>query len=162
MPGMTLTRYSRKRLVAVTLGLSGAGALFGGVAGAVALGVGLALTGSLSLGDIGILLIPGVIGAALGAISAPLAGWLLLRRVPLGRAFGSLTLGTILGGVAGWFLAVSFDTSILPPIVAAGLGFVTAAVILRLKYSRAAQAPTAWVRASIAAEQVASALRASP
>ena len=79
----SITRYSPARVLAVTLGLSGAGALVGGVAGAVALGIGLLFTiGLKTFSELAVLFLPATIGALLGAICAPLAGWLLLRRVP--------------------------------------------------------------------------------
>lgn len=133
---VAITRYSPARVTGVTLGLSAAGAALGGVAGATALGVALLVSDGLGvLKDLGILLIPGVIGAMLGAVCAPLAGWLLLRRVPLGRAFGGLTLGTIVGGLIGWFVPFSFNVFV-QPIVTAAAGFLAAAVLLRIKHSR--------------------------
>ena len=130
----SVTRYSPSRVVAVTFGLSATGALLGGTAGAAALGIGLLLTDGLEIfRHLNILLIPGIIGAVLGSFCAPLAGWLLLRRVPLGRAFASLVAGTVLGGLAGWFFPLSFDP-VRQPIVTAAAGFLAASVLMRLKY----------------------------
>lgn len=138
MGEMTVRGYSPLRVVAVTLGLSGAGALFGGLAGSVVVSVGLALGGRPPLLDLGFLLVAGVVGGILGAVCAPLTGWMLLRRVPLGRAFGNLTLGTVVGGLVGWFLPHAFDAMVVQTMVAAALGFLVTAIILRLLYSRAA------------------------
>ena len=138
---MTITRYSPRRIVAVTLGLSAAGAVFGGLAGSASLGVALVLSeGVAGFKGLRVLAIPGVIGAVLGSVCAPLAGWLLLRRVPLGRAFAGLTVGTIVGGLAGWFfpawfLPATFDP-VTQPIVAAGAGFLGATVLLRVQHAR--------------------------
>ena len=131
-----VTRYSPARVVGVTLGLSAAGAVFGGVAGATALGVALFIDDGLAaLKELSVVLVPGVIGAVLGAVCAPLAGWLLLRRVPLGRVFGGLSLGTILGGIAGWYLPLGFDP-INQPIATAAVGFLVAAVVLHVRQRR--------------------------
>ena len=141
---MALVQYSPSRVIGVTLGLSVAGIAFGGVAGAVAVGAILVVeTGLPIAGDPRILLFAGGIGAVLGSVCAPLAGWLLLRRVPLGRAFGGLTLGTIVGGIAGWFAPISFDQAI-QPLAATALGFLAAAVFLRFKaaHSSAGSGPS--------------------
>jgi hypothetical protein len=91
---------SARRVVAVTLGLVGAGAIFGALAGAVALGFSLQITHpSWSDG----FAFGAFLGAPLGAASAPVLSWLLLRRVPLGRIFVGLVAGTIFGGIVGWF-----------------------------------------------------------
>lgn len=129
-----LTRYSPARVIGVTLGLSATGAVLGGVAGAVALGIGLLFKAGLdTFSHLSVLLIPGVIGAGLGSVCAPLAGWLLLRRVPLGRAFAGLVVGTVLGGLAGWFSPLTFNV-LLQPIATAAAGFVAAALVMRRRY----------------------------
>jgi hypothetical protein len=129
-----LARYSPARVIGATLGLSVTGAVLGGVAGAVALGIGLLFKAGLeTFSHLSVLLIPGAIGAALGSVCAPLAGWLLLRRVPLGRAFAGLVVGTVLGGLAGWFFPVTFNI-LLQPIATAAAGFVAAALVMRRRY----------------------------
>jgi hypothetical protein len=133
---MAITQYSPKRIVAVTLGLSAAGAVLGGLAGAGALGAALLISDGFALfSGLAILAVPAIIGAALGSVCAPLAGWLLLRRVPLGRAFGGLVLGTVFGGLFGWFLPVSFDI-MNQPILTAAAGFLAAAIFMRFKHPR--------------------------
>ena len=131
-----IARYSPGRILVVTLGLSAAGAVFGGVAGAVALAISLVLSRDYGhLNDPLLFAVAATLGAMLGAGCAPLAGWLLLRRVPLGRAFGGLTVGATVGGVVGWFLLRSFahGDGIL---IAATLGFLAAAVVLRIRHAR--------------------------
>lgn len=137
---------SPARAMAVTAGLSATGAMLGAAAGATALGIVLALSdGVHALRELSILAIPGVLGGALGAVCAPLAGWLLLRHIPLGRAFRGLTIGTILGGVAGWFLlpnlgghtdALAAVDLIGRPIFGATLGFLSAALLMRFRHRR--------------------------
>jgi hypothetical protein len=53
--------------------------------------------------------------------------------VPLGRAFSGLTVGTVLGGVLGWFLPLA-DNRITSSIVVAALGFLLAAIVLRARH----------------------------
>lgn len=137
---MAVTKYDPKKVVLVTGGLGVAGAVFGGVAGAVAFGLSALLDATWVNPGIVEFLFAGGVGAALGFVCAPLAGWLLLRRVPLGYAFARLTLGTVIGGVIGWF---ALNTTFLGPILAAAGGFVLTAVLLRFTGSaKATLAPT--------------------
>lgn len=129
---MATTQSSPGRILAVTLGLVVAGAVFGGLAGAAALAISLVLSQDYGhLREPRLFAAAASIGALLGAACAPLAGWLLLRQIPLGRAFAGLTVGATLGGVVGWFLPRSFvrGDAIL---ITAALGFLGAAVILRI------------------------------
>ena len=135
MTTLPAVRPSAGRVVAVTAGLSIAGAAFGGIAGATALGIVLVASGGATLKDFLVLAIPGVIGAALGAVLTPLAGWLLLRRVPLGRAFAWLTAGTVAGGILGT-LPTLMSVSFLVPIFTAAAGFTCTALALRALHSR--------------------------
>lgn len=120
-----------------------AGAAFGCIAGAVTLGTVLVLsTGPAFIQEPRVLLAGAAMGAVLGAGCAPLAGWLVLRHVPLGPAFGGLTLGTIVGGVVGWFIPTlgwliptSMDKS-SRSLLAGALGFLCAAVVLRIRHAR--------------------------
>ncbi len=133
--GWVMTRYSPARILAVTLGLAVAGAVFGGVAGAIALAISLVLSRDYGhLNEPVLFAVAATLGAMLGTACAPLAGWLLLRRVPLGRAFGGLTVGATLGGVAGWFLPRSFAHGD-GVLIAAALGFLVAAVVLRIRHA---------------------------
>jgi hypothetical protein len=131
-----LTRYSPARVVGVTAGLAGAGAVFGGVAGAAALAVGLLVQyGPGGMGPADLYGFVGLVGAAIGAVCAPLAGWLLLRRVPLGRAFARLTMGTFAGAVVGWFAFTRIDL-VYGPVISAAVGFLSTAVVLRVAEAR--------------------------
>jgi len=91
-----------RRVVAVTLGLVCAGGVFGAVAGAVALEFSLLIT-QPSWPVMDGLLFGAFLGAPLGAATAPVLSWVLLRRVPLGRLFVGLVAGTVFGGIVGWF-----------------------------------------------------------
>jgi hypothetical protein len=71
----------------------------------------------------------GMVGAELGAVCAPLIAWLLLRYVPLGRAFLGLTIGTVLGGLAGWYLLI--ENTWFAPIGGALAGCIVAGAMLR-------------------------------
>jgi len=130
-------RHDPVRVVVVTAGLALAGAAFGGFAGAIALATVMVLSGNVAyFSELSALEIAAEAGAVLGLISAPLIVWVMLRRVPLGRAFLSLTLGAALGGVFGWF-AFSWLDVIFGPTVAAFIGLIASAVALSIRYERA-------------------------
>lgn len=93
---LAITRYSAGRIFAVTLGLAVAGTVFGAVAGTLALGTSLVLSQQFDGFTKPLLfVVAATLGAILGAGCAPLAGWLLLRRLPLGRAFGASPSGRL-------------------------------------------------------------------
>jgi len=120
----------------VTLGLSLAGIVFGGLAGVVALTINLLLTDGFGLHAVpAVYAVAATLGAMLGAVCAPLAGWLLLRYVPLGRAFAGLTIGAVIGGVIGWFLPRSIANGDAL-LIAAALGALSAAVTMRVWHRR--------------------------
>ena len=138
------------RVVAVTAGLSVFGAVVGAAAGATALFVGTLLTGQAFFDPLFVLGVPAVIGAILGAVLTPIAGWMLLRRVPLGRAFAGLAAGTIGGGILGWlslYILAHFSIRargadpFAVPVGAAVVGFLVAAVVMR--YSKRARVTAA-------------------
>lgn len=115
----------------MTVGLILAGAVLGGVAGAVALAIALAVTeGPAAVADADVLAFAAYVGAVLGAVSGPVAAWLLLRDVPLGRVFITSVAGTVVGGVAGWLSTASFD-QIEYAVLGAAAGFSTAVIALR-------------------------------
>lgn len=116
------------RIVSVTIGLIGAGIVFGALAG----GTAFALVGVLEDGGISTDLFEfgAYFGAPLGAITAPLLAWLLLRHVPLGRMFLVCSAGTAVGGVVGWFATGAGGDTILNPIGGALVGCVVAAIAL--------------------------------
>jgi hypothetical protein len=119
------------QIITLTLGLSAIGAIVGAAAGALALLIALVLDGTrMGISDLFVLAIPAILGAFLGTVLTPIAAWMLLRRVPLGRAFLGLAAGTIVGGVLGWFFLRAWD-NIEGAVVAAVVGFVIAAVALR-------------------------------
>ena len=123
------------RIVAVTVGLVGAGAVFGALAGAFALALGLALTdGPMVAAEPWVVSIGAYFGAPIGAVSLPIVAWVWLRRVALGRAIGGSVVGTVVGGVLGWIVP-SDPAPVIEPLVSAFLGFVTAAVVMWFRTS---------------------------
>ena len=126
-----------RRILAVTAGLSVTGFVLGAVLGALLFGAAAAL----AAGARSDLEFP-VIGAALrfgllGLVLAPLAAWTLMRHVPLWRALGETALGTALGGIAGYLVPAHswpFPSPFAPPLLLALLGFVLAALRLRVTH----------------------------
>jgi len=113
----------------VTAGLIAAGIVFGAAAGVIAIAMVGLLAGEGVWADA--LGVAGFSGAVLGAATAPVLSWLLLRRIPIGRMFVVCAAGTTIGAVLGWFLAPAFD--IVTPLAAAFLGCLLAAVALFLR-----------------------------
>lgn len=125
-----------RRILAVTAGLVAFGAAAGAIAGALVAMVAIAISlGPLEALDFDLLGFGATLGAPLGAVLLPASGWLLMRRVPLGRAMLGTTLGTIAGGVMGWFAPVHVD-QLYRTVFAGFLGFVVAVVALRQAASR--------------------------
>ena len=92
----------RSRVLAGSIGLAAGGAIAGALAGvAVAALVATVVATSRAALDLGLLAIGAAFGAPLGAVLFPIAGWLLMRRVPLGRALLGTAGGTIAGGWLG-------------------------------------------------------------
>ena len=126
-----------RRILAVTAGLS----LTGFVLGAVLGGLLFAAANVIASGVRSNLALP-VLSAAvgcgvLGLVLAPLAAWTLMRHVPLWRALGETALGTALGGIAGYLVpadAWPFPFPFVPPLLFALVGFVLAALRLRLTH----------------------------
>lgn len=116
-----------KRIAVVTAGLAGAGMVVGGMlAGGLAVALDLSDTGGVNLEHV---LPVGVVGAVVGAVLGPLAGWLLMRHVPLWLAIGGTALGTLAG--IGASLATN-SALVLFPL----LGFFVSALALRLGVAR--------------------------
>jgi len=131
---LPVRQTSPARVAVVTAGLAVGGAVAGGVSGALALQIVFAISGDpLGLADGFELAFAALTGAFIGFFLAPSVGWLLLRRVPLGRAFGGLVLGTVLGGLAGWFLPGN-DDLMTQPVLAACAGLLIAALLMRLMW----------------------------
>ena len=118
------------RIVLVTLGLVVAGILFGAIAGGTAFTLVTLLEGEGHLSDA--FWVGAVFGAPLGAITAPVLSWLLLRRVPFGRMFLACSVGTAIGGMIGWFTMGSGDI-LLHPLGGALAGCVVAAIALTVR-----------------------------
>ncbi len=136
-----ITRYRPLRLATVTLGLCGAGALFGGLAGSLGLAIALLLQPATSgFGSFDFCGFAGTVGACLGVVCAPVTTWIMLRHVPLGRVFAVLTAGTIAGGVFGWFAFAHIDL-VFGPTLSALLAFIVTAVALSFSKPQSTQAP---------------------
>lgn len=136
------------RVVLVTSGLSGTGALVGALCGAVAVGIIVAIeNGAASLLAVAMLQLIGVAavaGAFAGIVGAPLLAWGVLRRVPLGRAIAVTAVGTVLGAVVGEITRPLNPYAHVVPGVLAGalLGFVLSGIGLRFRMRPAAQPPS--------------------
>ncbi len=122
------------RIVGVTAGLIAAGAVFGTLAGAAALSIGLWLEHDPWSIAMGIVIGP-IFGGPIGAITAPMLGWLLLRQVALGKMFVSLSAGTTIGGVIGW-MTTSGGMQISSGLAGAFIGCVVAAIRMRYEVRR--------------------------
>ena len=107
----------------MTGALAVAGAVFGALASALAVTIWLAPRGDLHFGT-DVLLFAALVGGALGAVLGPAAAWLLLRRVPVGRA----VLGTTAGAFAGGLVSAALQ---IHAVLGAVVGFTAAALILR-------------------------------
>jgi hypothetical protein len=122
------------RVLTITFGLACAGALFGGLAGGVGLAIALFVdprrwyAGSFESYQLVV-----CVGAALGTAGAPAVTWVMLRRVPFGRLFALLTLGTLAAAVFGW-LAFSAIDMIWGPTLAGFAGFMATAIALSYRY----------------------------
>ena len=100
-------KLERGRVAKVVAGVAAAGAVCGGFLGTLLLaatfatGPGGATRYDLPLGAI----FGGTFGAVVGAFATPLICFGMLRRVPLGWAFGAAAAGTLVGGLAGLAIA---------------------------------------------------------
>jgi len=118
-----------RRILAITSGLLIVGSLLGAFAGAAVAGiVGLVLDGSAP--DPELLRFGATFGAPLGGVLLPLAGWVLMRHVPLGRAFLGTAIGTVAGGVLGWFLPIGSE-EVAQTLLGGVVGFLIAVFLLR-------------------------------
>ncbi|HEU0015706.1 MAG TPA: hypothetical protein VFQ45_18660 [Longimicrobium sp.] len=125
------------RILLVTLGLSVAGAIVGTAVGwAVLVSWGL-FDGVIAVTDPFVVEFAFIVAGRMGAVLGPVAAWLLMRHVPIGRAIGGTALGTFAGGIAGIALVID-------PVLSGMAGFAAAAVWLRAatpRHSRARLAP---------------------
>ena len=130
------------RVALVTAGLSATGGFVGGVCAAAAVTVIAGIEGGvgslMSAPTLGLVGIAAGAGALTGTIGAPLLGWALLRRVPLGRAILMTAVGTVIGAVVGELLNPFNPYAHTIPGVIGGalLGFVVTGVGLRITTRR--------------------------
>lgn len=133
------------RIVCVTAGLVGAGAVFGGIAGAAALWIVFALSGAFIVNQAGVLMLAVYTGIPLGAVGLPVMTWVLLRRVALGRVIVLSVAGTVVGGVLGASLSGdqsgrglqhALERFIIGGVMGAVVGFVATAVLMWLAVRR--------------------------
>ena len=95
-------RVIPSRVALVALGLIPAGAVAGALAGALGAMIWAAAAEGLHAAPIPLLLgVAGILGGILGAVILPVAGFTLLRHVPLGRALAETIVATALGGAVG-------------------------------------------------------------
>jgi len=140
---MTLGR----RVIGITSGLVLAGAMTGSLSGAAAI-VFAALLLLHAFPPLALLGPSAAIGAAFGAIVAPVGAWTALRQVPLGRAIAGIAIGAGLGGAMGVLMGASAVNPYVPmaltlaPVpqgLAGGLlGAVVASAYLRWRSRRTA------------------------
>jgi hypothetical protein len=130
-------KSSPARVVGVTAALLVCGAVLGALAAVLGAWLTFRLTVT-PLYSLPACIVAAGTGAVLGGALFPAAYWLLLRRVPLGLALPGTLLGTVAGGVAGGVFAwrLGYDTTlVVTPVGGAVLGFVLAAILLRLRFS---------------------------
>jgi hypothetical protein len=96
---------SPARVIAVTGGLLVAGAIVGGIVGAGLLGIFVSVVNVLGkntgVPPLRAFAAVAGIGAAIGAVTGPPLAWLLLRRVPIGKALLHTAIGSVIGGLLG-------------------------------------------------------------
>jgi hypothetical protein len=125
------------RIAIVTVGLVVAGIVFGALAGGTAfVTVGL-VAGERIMTDA--FWVGAVFGAPLGALTAPLLSWLLLRHVPLGKMFLVCSVGTAIGGVVGWFATTVGGDIMVNPLLGGFVGCVIGAIVLHSVHASNAQ-----------------------
>jgi uncharacterized membrane protein YfcA len=122
----------RGRIAVVTCTLSAVGAVVGALVGELVSSFFISLVDvHLTILDPFALGFPACVGALLGAILTPTAGWMLLRRISLGRAFLGLSGGTTIGGVIGSLFVPIWGSTLIGTTFGAVFGFVAAALLLR-------------------------------
>jgi hypothetical protein len=130
------------RVALVTAGLSAAGGLAGALCAAAAVAVIAGAWGGVgelaSGAAFRLMALAAGAGTLTGMVGAPLLGWGLLRRVPLGQAIAVTALGTVVGAVAGELLNPFNPYARAVPGVIGGAiaGFVVAGVGLRIATRR--------------------------
>lgn len=130
------------RILAVTAGLIAGGALFGALAAVVALMIGVAATDHLrDVMNAELLELVAGVGAVFGGVLFPTAGFVVLRRVPLGLALLGTLVGAVAGGVTGWMLRGQDIMQVYHAIIGALIGFLAATIALRLTAGRVRREP---------------------
>jgi hypothetical protein len=133
-----------RRILAVTAGLSLTGFVLGAVLGALLFGAASVVAAGVRP-NLALPVLSAALGCGvLGLVLAPLAAWTLMRHVPLWRALGETALGTALGGIAGYLVPSAswpIPFPFTPPLVFALVGFVLAALRLRLAHRVKAASP---------------------
>jgi hypothetical protein len=98
-------RVIPSRVALVALGLIPAGAAAGALAGALGAMIWLTAAEGLHAAPVPLFLgVAGIFGGMLGAVILPVAGFTLLRYVPLGRALAETIVATAVGGAIGMLL----------------------------------------------------------
>jgi hypothetical protein len=130
------------RIAVVTCTLSAVGAIVGAVVGALVFLFFISLAdGRLTIVDPFVLGFPQCVGALLGAILTPSAGWMLLRHISLARAFLGLSAGTTIGGIIGALFVPIWGSTLIGTTFGAVFGFVAAALLLRASTTSRADGP---------------------
>jgi hypothetical protein len=125
----------------VTAVLAVAGAVIGAVCGALLMAVADVIHfGTASLRDPIAEGVAAEVGALLGGVLAPVASFLLMRHVPLWRAIAETTLGACAGALLGLLLGRVGKLEILWGLIGAVVGFLVAAVRLRIVSKTATRA----------------------
>lgn len=94
-------RIIPQRVAVASAALLACGAAAGASAGVLGSVVWAGLFAGHNAFHLGVFVVAGIIGAPLGAALLPLAGFTILRYVPIGRALWQTILGAAIGGVIG-------------------------------------------------------------
>jgi hypothetical protein len=130
--GRRLPIASFRRIAAVIVSLSAVGAVVGAALGALAWwGLSIAIRNPNALE---VIEGPVIFGGGLGAILAPIAAFTLMRHVPIWRAIVETALGTTMGVAIGWVAGPRMSYALLWPVGLGLLGFLIAAIRLRLTH----------------------------
>ena len=139
-----------RRIIAVTAGLSVVGFVLGAILGGLLFGAANIIVAGVRP-TLALPVLSAALGCGvLGLVLAPLAAWTLMRHVPLWRALGETALGTALGGILGNLVPAQswpFPFPFVPPLLLALVGFVVAALRLRLTHRVKAPSPAVDVEA---------------
>ena len=130
----------RLRILGVSLGLAGTGALVFALAPVVGMTmIEFLSAGSTALADVTWFMPEiAVKGAAIGFVTLPTAAWLLLRRVAIGRMLFAAGIGATIGAPIGAMLVpLSAFSSNVPGVIDGALvGFALATATLRVTVGR--------------------------